>query len=350
MSKRIAIIVPPFTTVPPKGQGGTEKIAFAMIEGLHKQGFDVTLFGAGKCKTSARFVQIFEKTISEKKFDTSRIEMSRVLRLETVYITRVMEEIKKREKQFDIVFNHMRGGYLFLSLSQYLKIPIVSILHLPIFKELAELLSQYKKPNIITISNSQRTGFNNVNYLATVYNGVDIEEFKFCSKPKDYFLFIGALGEHKNPKDAILAAKKAGVKLIIAGGKKREPYFTKEIAPLIDNKQIKYIGEISGEKLTNAYKYARALLFPVKIPESFGLVMIEAMACGTPVIAYPAGAVHEVIKNKETGFVVRNVAEMTKAIKNIDKIDRRKCRQRVEQHFSTKKMIEEYEKIIKKLT
>jgi len=352
MTKKIsiAIIVPPFTTVPPPGQGGTERIAQEMIEGFTKRGYKVTLFGAGKYHGSANYIQVFKKTITERKIDTTYIESSRPLRLESAYIARVMKKIIKREGEFDIVFNHARGGYLFLPLSLFIKTPIVSILHLQIFEEMAHVLASYKKPNIVTISNFQRKGFPHINYLATVYNGINLLEFEFCKKPKDYFLYMGAIGEHKNPKDAILAAKKARVKLILAGGKKREPYFSKEIKPLIDGKQIKYIGEVTGKKRTDLVKYAKGFLFPIKWREPFGLVMIEAMACGVPVIAYPNGAVPEVVKNKKTGFIVRNVNEMVKAIKNIDKIDRRKCRERVEEYFSTEKMVDDYEKIVKRFT
>ena len=346
---KIAIIVPPFTTVPPPGQGGTERIAQEMIEGFVKKGYKVTLFGAGKYKGSAKFIQIFKKTITERKIDTTYIESSSPLRIESAYIARVMREIIKREGEFDVIFNHARGGYLFLPLSLFIKTPIVSILHLPIFKEIADVLSSYKKPNVITISNNQRRGFTNINYLGTVYNGINLSEFEFCQKPKDYFLYMGALGEHKNPKDAILAAKRAKVKLILAGGKKREPYFSRKIKPLIDGKQIKYIGEVRGKKRIDLVKYAKAFLFPIKWPEPFGLVIAEAMACGVPVIAYPNGAVSEVVKDKKTGFIVKNVNEITKAIKNIDKINRRKCRERVKKYFSIEKMVDDYEKIIKKL-
>ncbi len=346
---KIAIIAPPFATIPPKGQGGTERIAYQMTEGLSEKNHAVTLFGAGKYKGKADYVQIFKKTISERKNDNSLIESSRALRIETAYIAKVMGEIAKR-KDFDVIFNHCRGGYLFLPLAEYIEKPIITILHLPLFKESAEVFSAYKKPNLVTISDSQRKGFSNINYLATVYNGVPLSEFKFQEKPSDYFLFMGALGEHKNPKEAILASKKAGVKLIIAGGKKREPYFSEEIKPLIDNKQIRYVGSVSGKKRTDLFRQAKGFLFPIKWEEPFGLVMAEAMACGTPVIAYPKGAVREVVENKKTGFIVRNAGEMAKAIKDIDKIDRKKCRERVEKYFSTEKMVEDYEKLCYKVT
>jgi glycosyltransferase involved in cell wall biosynthesis len=256
-----------------------------------------------------------------------------------------MEEIIRREGEFDIIFNHARGGYVFLPLTHFLKTPIISILHLPLFKEIADFLTLFKKPGVITISSSQRKDFPKVNYLATVYNGVDLKEFPFLEKPKDYFLFMAAMGEHKNPKDAILSAKKSKGKLILAGGKIREPYFSKEIKPLLDGKRIKHIGEVSGRKRVNLLKNAKALLFPIKWREPFGLIMIESMACGTPVIAYPNGAVPEVIENGKTGFIVKNVNEMANAMRKIELIDRKKCRERVEKFFSNKKMVEKYEKI-----
>ncbi len=348
--KKIAIVAPPFTSIPPKGQGGTERIIEEKIKGFLKKGYKITLIGTGKYKSkkNVEFIPVFEKTIDKIKVDSYKSEASRKLRLEISYLARAMEEIKKREKEFYFVFIHARGGYSFLPLFSSLKIPFAIILHLPIFKELAELLSLYKEPNIITISNSQRKGFTDIKYLSTVYNGIDLKNFEFNKKPKDYFLFMGALGEHKNPKDAILASKKANVKLILAGGKKREPYFSKELKALIDNKNIKYVGEVFGKNQIDLFRNAKALLFPIKWEEPFGLVMIEAMACGTPVIAYSSGAVKEVIKDKKTGFIVKNADEMAKKIKEIEKIKREDCRERVEENFTTEIMIDGYEMVMKK--
>ena len=346
---KIAIIAPPFTTVPPKGHGGTERIAYEMVEGFKGRGHQVTLFGAGKCKTSAKFVQILKQTIEERKKDTTLTESFRPLRIETTYLAKVMEKIIKKEKSFDIIFNHSKNNYLFLPLTRFINTPIINILHLPLFKEVEDFYSKFKNANIVTVSNNQRKGFSKINYLATVYNGISTEKFKLSEKPKDYFLFLGAMGAHKNPKDAIMAAKRANVKLILAGGKIREPYFSKEIKPLIDGDKIKYLGEVYGETKINLLKNARALLFPIKWPEPFGLVTIEAMACGTPVIAYPNGAVPEIVEDKKTGFIIKNVLEMAKAIEKIDEIDRKKCRERVEKKFSVEKMIDEYEKIAFKI-
>jgi len=202
---KIAVVIPPFTTLPAHGQGGTERIAEGMINELLIRGHKVTLLGAGRCKTKAKFIQIFSKTISEQNFNTAYTEAARALRIETAYITKVMDFISKNDGKFDVIFNHMRGGYLMLPLAKYLKNPIISIMHLPIFNEVGEVLKLFKSPNIITISNNQRKPVPKVKYLATVYNGINISEFKFDDKPEDYFLFIGAMGEYKTPHLAIQA-------------------------------------------------------------------------------------------------------------------------------------------------
>jgi len=181
------------------------------------------------------------------------------------------------------------------------------------------------------------------------HNGVELDEFPFSRTPEDYFLFMGAMGEHKNPQDAILAAKKIGAKLILAGGKNREPYYSEQIKPLIDGKQIIYAREVSGRQRIKLFQKAKGLLFPIVWPEPFGLVMIEAMACGTPVIAYPNGATREVVQQGKTGFIVKNIAEMAEAMKKINNISRTDCRKRVEKHFSDQKMVENYEKLIQKV-
>jgi len=346
---KVAIIAPPFTSISAKKQGGTERVVEQTINGLYKKGYRVTLYGAGKYSGLAKFVPIFKKTISDIKINPDKIEASRVLRLELAYLSTIMHEMIKKDGQFDVILNHARGGYLFLPITKFIKTPIVSVIHLPIFKEMEDFVSLYKKPNIVSISNNQRKGFDKINYLATVYNGVDLSEFEFNPNPKDYFLTMGAMGGHKNPKDAIMAVKKVDAKLIMAGGKKREPYFSEEIMPLVDGKQIQYVGEVEGKQRIDLFKNAKALLFPIKWEEPFGLVMIEAMACGTPVIAYARGAVKEVIQNKKTGFIVKNVSEMAKAIKNIDLINRLDCRNLVENKFSVEKMVDNYELIIKKI-
>lgn len=345
---KIAIIAPPFTTVPPHGHGGTERIIFSKIKELVKRGYEVEVFGCGKFEIPAKFHQIFPEPIAKMKFDVDLVEASRPLRLEAAYLTAVMEILSQTDGRYDIVFNHARGGYLFAPLFEKLKTPILSTFHLPLFKELDLALKDLKEEIFISISNHQRQNAPNIKYAATVYNGLDLDEFEYNENPENYILFLGALGKHKGLHLAIEVSLKTGQKLIIAGGKKREPFFTKEIQPKIDNKQIKLVGEVDGREKINLFKNAKALLFPTLIDESFGLVMIEAMACGTPVISLDKGAVGEVIDNGRTGFVCRDVGEMAKAVGRLSQLKRSDCRKLVEEKFTTKIMVDNYLKTAEK--
>ena len=342
--KKIAIIAPPFTTVPPVGHGGTERIIFEKSEELVRRGFDVDVFGCGNFKISGNFRQIFPKTINEMKFDPDIVEASRPLRIETAYLTAVMEILSAEDDKYDVIFNHARGGYLFIPLFEKLKTPIISTFHLPLFEELNIALKNLKKPNFISISDSQRQNAPDLKYLMTIYNGVNLNQFTYNEKPKDYLLFIGALGKHKGLDTAIEVAKKTGQILKIIGGKKREPFFSEKIAPQIDNKQIILMGEIDGPEKIKLYQNAHTLLFPVQIDEAFGLVMIEAMACGTPVVAFDKGAVEEVVVDGKTGFICPSgdLACLQKSVAKVRQIDRRNCRRLVEEKFTIQIMVDNY--------
>lgn len=348
---KIAVVIPPFIALPAKGQGGTERIAEGMINELIKRGHNVTLLGAGACKTKAHYAKIFPKTISEQQFDSSSVEGSRALRIETAYIAKVMQYLADHDGEFDVVFNHMRAGYLLLPLAQKLSTPIISVLHLPLFDEVIDVLSQFKKTNYISISNNQRKpAHNRVNFLSTVYNGLDLSEFEFNATPGDYFVFMGAMGEHKNPHVAVEAAQKAGVKLVMIGGKKREPYFSKKILPHLKKGHIEYFGEVSNLKRVEILQNAKGFLFPINWEEPFGLAVIEAMACGTPVIAFNHGAMSEIIDSGQDGFVVKDgVSAMVKAIGSIGKIERKLCRKKVEENFTYEKMVDGYLEAYKKV-
>ena len=345
---KIGILAPLFLQVPPKKQGGTEWICYHQANGLVKRGYDVTLFAVKGSKTSAKLVPILDRGVSEYTIDLKTMEASRKLRLEMVSLGLAFTEMLKHN--FDIVFNHARGGEAILPLTKFYKTPIATILHLPIFKEFAELYKIYNAP-LISISLNQRLNFPNLNYVGNVYNGVDTKIFSFNPRPQDYLLLITTIGEHKNTLDAILAAKKAGQKFIIAGKIRDQKYFEQKIKPLIDGKQIKYLGEIGLKEKINLYKNAKGFLFPSIWNEPFGLVMIESLACGTPVIAFKNAAVPEIVIDKKTGFIVpkNNIEKMAAAIKKIGQIDRRACRQAVEDKFSLDKMIDGYEQVIKKL-
>lgn len=340
---KIAVIIPPFTTLPTLGQGGTERIAQGMIDELIRRGHEVTLLGAGNCQTKASFVKILDKSISEQKFDNAFVEASRPLRIETAYITKVMKYLSDHDGEFDVIYNHLRGGFLLLPLAEKLKTPIISVFHLPLFEEVISAVSEFENPNVISISNNQRVpAGDRINFLDTIYNGLDLNEFEFNDTPEDYFMFMGAMGEHKCPHLAIDAAKKAGVKIVLVGGKKREPYFSEKIAPQIDNENVKYLGEIQSAERTKVFKNAKGFLFPISWEEPFGLVVIEAMASGTPVIAFNHGAMSEIIDNGKDGFIVESVDEMADAIGKIEQIDRNLCRKKIEEKFTYEKMVDGY--------
>lgn len=348
---KIAIIAPPFTSVPPQGHGGTESIIYEKTEELVRRGHSVDVFGCGQFRISGNFRQIFPKTIAEMKFDPDVVEASRPLRIETAYLTAVMEILSQEDGKYDVIFNHARGGYLFVPLFEKLKTPLITTFHLPLFGELNIALKNLKNPNFISISNSQRKNAPDLKYLATIYDGIDPEKYSFNNSPEDYLLFVGALGKHKGLDVAIKVAKKTKKILKIVGGKKREPFFSKEVVPSIDGKQIILIGEVDGPYKIKLYQNAKALLFPTLIEESFGLVMIEAMACGTPVVAFDRGSVREIIENNVTGFVcpADDLDRLVDAVERIDLIDRHQCRQLVEKKFTVKRMVNDYLKVATEL-
>lgn len=339
---RIAILGSVALPVPPKAQGGTEWIAYYQTKGLVKRGHQVTLFASEGSHTNAELVTVGEGNMFSYPFDPIQMESSRKLRLEMSYLTILLQRLKENNNKFDIILNNIRGGEsLLLPFAQMLKKPLISVLHLPIFEELVDIFRQFNAP-LITISNNQRKNFPNLNYIATVYNGVDTKEFTFEKKSGDYLLMVGSIGWHKNQGAAIRVAKKLGMKLILAGRIRDSDYFD-ELKEDIGGERIVWKEQLSFEEKIKIYQGAKAFLFPILWEEPFGLVMIEAMSCGTPVIAFNRGAVPEVVVDGETGFIVDNEDRMIDAIRKIDSIDRKRCRQHVEANFTIERMVNDYE-------
>lgn len=343
MKKKVAILASVGIKIPPRRQGGIEHIVYGLAEGLVKNGYSVLVFGPETTKTSAKLIPVGKVPVSKFK-PPKEAESSRKLRYELAMLSKMIVELKKRKKEIGIIFNHTIHGGLLAPLEKILKIPVFHILHLPLFSQIAEIYKFFNS-KLISISNNQRKAFPNLNYQKTIYNGVKLESFPFSKKPKDYFLFAGKIRPSKGTREAILAAKKAKVKLYIVGKISDKNYYQKRIKPLIDRKNIFYFGEVHYRKLIDFYKGAKALLFPIKWEEPFGLVQIEAGACGTPVIAFRRGAVLEVIKDGVNGFVVENLTEMVKAIKRIDLIKRENCRELVKEKFSIEKMVKDYQQL-----
>ena len=352
---RIAILGSVALPVPPPFQGGTEWIAYYQADGLAALGHQVFLFGArGSAKGNYELVETeggntVVGSAALKSLKGDAFESSRRLRLENIYLAQVMQKLIDRKDDYDLILNNMRGEAIFLPVAKFLGKPFVNVMHLPLFPEMASIFKTYNTP-VITISNAQRRNFPDLNYLATVYNCVDTEKFAFNPAPKDYLLMVGSITPHKNQAGAIRVAKRLGLKLILAGKVNDQKYF-ESLQPDIDGEKIRWIGEIGMEEKVKLYQEALTFLFPILWEEPFGLVMIEAMSCGTPVVAFNNGAISEVVVDGKCGFVIENDSEeeMAKAIAKIDAIKRENCRKHVEENFTLKKMVEGYEEAIMNL-
>ncbi len=355
---RIAILGSVALPVFPPLQGGTEWIAYYQAKGLSEKGHEIILFGAkGTAKnfqdSAVKVIEVGTGDLvagseNEAKFDPSLMESSRKLRLESVYLAQVSQKLIELKDEYDLILNNMRGEAVFLPVAKLINKPLVNVMHLNLFDDLASLFKEFNT-KIITISNAQRKNYPDLQYLATVYNGVDIDKFKFNPRPEEYLLMVGTIGRHKNQAAAIGVAKKMNKKLILAGKVRDKDYF-EELKKDIDGEQIKWVGEISFAEKLKLYMNAKVFLFPILWEEPFGLVMIEAMACGTPVIAFDNGSVPEVVSNGKTGFVVENEDQMADSLSKINFIGREDCRRRVEENFTVDKMINDYEEALLKLS
>jgi len=346
---KIAQIAPIEEVVPPRKYGGTETIVSHLTEELVRRGHEVTLFASGDSTTKANLVPLVPQAV---RIVTQSIGQEKVREAwKYLAIARLSEEIEKNK--FDVIHQHF--GWRVTPFENSFNAPAVATCHIPLDPDYIQLIyREYKHNNYISISDAQRKPMPKLNFVGTVYNGVDLSQFTYSPKGEDYFAFLGRMSLEKGPKQAILAAKKAGVKLKMAAkiDAVDVPYFKKEIEPLIDGKQIKYVGEVGPKERDSFLGGARALLALIQWEEPFGLYFVEAMACGTPVIAVNRGSAPEVIQDRKTGFLVskeRGVDEAAAAIRKLEQIDRSACRTHVEQNFTVEKMVDGYEAVYAKL-
>ena len=335
---RIGIVSKLWERSDPESTGGTGVMVGNLVEGLVKRGHNVTLFATKDTKTKARLISVLSKPFSEKR-PYSEI-------YEYLNITKAL----RMASQFDIINFHVEHKSLLFS--NIIKTPLVhTIGYGEFFKDELNLLKLYKKESFIAISQSINKKFKFLNFKGVVPVGLDYNNFPFNDRPDDYFLFLARLSPQKRPDLAIAAAKSAGVKLILAGKTSSADinYLKKKVFSYIDGKNIIYIGEAKFKKKISLLKNARALIHPHKYFEAFGISLLEAQACGTPVITFPGGASSELVENNKTGFIVKNISGLKKAIKMIGRIDRRACRERAEKKFSLNQMISGYENIYKQL-
>jgi glycosyltransferase involved in cell wall biosynthesis len=336
-------------------------IAYWIAEGLAKRGHKVFYFGSRESKLKdAKLISFGKKAVAlDKKLQIFFPELkSELLAFEEQMVVSKIYQMDRKEK-FDII--HIHPYRRCIPFAPLTKTPTVITIHDPINNDLKlgkwSIFNYYRlkqtkdipQIHLISISNAQRKPLLNLkNWSATVYNGIEIKNFKFNPKPKDYFAAAGRFVPEKGIDLAVQLANKMGFKLKIAGGPQSEEFFKKKIKPYL-RKNIEYVGMLPYSKMGDFYGNAKALLAPIRWEEPFGLYFIEAMACGTPAIAFKRGSAPEIIKDGKTGFLVKDLNEMAKRIKEIEKIDRGECRRWVEENFTIEKMVENYEKVFLKI-
>lgn len=250
--------------------------------------------------------------------------------------------------KYDLIHSHFNVMSAFFA--DLVKTPTLISIHSPIEDWMRPILKHYKHLNYVSFSHSQRSQMPELNWVANIYHGVDTNIFSYNEKPEDYVLFIGRITGEKGPHEAIVAAIEAGVDIRIAGASyETENYWHQKIAPYINGENVRYLGNVSFEDKIPLIQKAKAVLFPITCMEAFGYVMIEAMSCGTPVIAYNNGSVPEIVKDGVTGYIVNDVPGIVKAIKKIDKIDRSAVRKRAETFFSSRQMVDNYETVYRRI-
>lgn len=311
-----------------------------LTNGLVKRGHDVHLFASSDSQTNAKLHAVSD---SLWKQDLDNEMQGYLMRLN---VSRAYEYARDNA---DIIHSHFNllSSTLF---SPLITTPSLISIHTPIPEHVVPYANQFKNERFVSFTLAQRKQLPELNWYANIYHGVEMNVFTFNEKPKDYLLYLGRITGDKGTHHAIAAAKAAGVPLLIAGTSyPNEGYWQKEIEPHINGVTVRYVGEASFEEKIGLFQNARALLFPTQVSEVFGYAMIEAMACGTPVIGFNNGSVPEIVKHGVTGFVVNDVEEMTEAIRKIDTIDRKKVRQRAQTFFSVEKMIAGYENVYKRI-
>lgn len=331
---KIAQLAPLIERVPPRRYGGTERVVSYLTEELVKRGHDVTLFASGDSETSAKLVA--SSSHSLRAMHTADEAAFTLLNIARAY---------KSSQRFDIIHNHT--DYHALHAAYFSAVPTVTTFHGAFNLENKNIFEEFKQLNYVSISNSQRRGGPKLNWRATIYHGIPIEEFPFGNKPKDYLLYVGRISLEKGTHIAMDIAMAMKKELIIAAklDKFDVDYFNKYVAPRLANGKIRWIGEVDPIERNKLMSEALCMLHPVSWKEPFGLTMIEAMACGCPVIAFREGSVPEIVVNKKTGFIVDNEKQMIRAIKKISSISRKACREHVKKNFTLNKMVDSYEKL-----
>ncbi|SMP45621.1 glycosyltransferase family 4 protein [Anoxynatronum buryatiense] len=331
---KVAILSPIAWRTPPRHYGPWERVVSLLTEGLVRKKIDVTLFATGDSVTTAELRSVCPKPYEEDKNLDPKV-------WECLHISEIMEQAH----EFDLIHNHF--DFLPLSYSGLIKTPMVTTIHgfsspkiLPVFQKYNQ------RTDYVSISDADRNPA--LDYIRTVYHGIDLEHFTLKENPGEYLLYFGRIHPDKGTWEAIQVAQKTGMKLVIAGIIQDHEYYSKYVEPYL-NEQITYIGSVGPEKRDNVLGHAYALLHPIHFNEPFGLSVVEAMACGTPVIAFGKGSMNEIIEQGINGFIASDVTEMIQQLKNISSIQRNQCRASVTKRFSQEIMVQGYLRVYEEI-
>lgn len=324
---KVAILAPVAWRTPPRHYGPWEQVASNVAEGLVAEGLDVTLFATADSVTGGKLDAVVKKGYEEDREQDAKV-------LECLHISNLME----KAEEFDIIHNHF--DFLPLTYSKLIRTPMVTTIHgfsspriIPVYEKYAA------NSSYVSISHADRSP--RLPYIATVYNGLRTADFTFTGQPEDYLLFLGRIHPHKGTAEAIQIARQSHKRLLIAGIVQDQAYFQEKVQPLLSD-EVVFLGHVGPEQRNRLLGNALALLHPIHFDEPFGLSVAEAMLCGTPVIAFNRGAMSELIRHNQTGFLTDNVSQAVEAVGQIGRIDRFACRAWAEANFSQQKMVADY--------
>jgi len=337
MKLRIAIVAPPWYEIPPASYGGVERVCASLVDGLVERGHDVTLIAAGRNHTRGEFV----RTVAIPPGEGGDFESL----TEVIHAARAQQALD--ELKVDVVHDHSVAGPLAASAR---RAPTVLPAHMPLAGE--ESWVEYYRAivanvSLVALSEAQRRAAPGLRWAGLVPNGVDVGQFPFRADKDEYVLYLGRISATKGVDLALAAARTAGRRLVIAGKgtiPSEHEYFEHEIRPQLGD-CVDWVGEVSGQQKVDLLARARCLIFPIRWQEPFGLVLLEAMACGTPVVALGHGAVAEVVDDGRTGFVCQRPSELADAINDVSRLDATDCREHVRRHFSVERMVDGYEAV-----
>lgn len=331
---RIAQVAPLYEAVPPRLYGGTERVVAHLTDALVALGHDVTLFSSADACTTAKLAIVRDQAI---RLDPATLKSDLAAHLAQ------LAEVRRRAAEFDVI--HFHTDMIHFPLFEDMADRTVTTLHGRLdLKDLPEVYQRWPQYPLVSISDDQRRPLPFANWAATVQHGMRSELYAFSARPDGYLAFLGRISPEKRPDRAIAIASAAGRMLKMAAkvDQADQLYFDDKIEPLLHNPLVRFIGEIGDDRKSAFLGGASALLFPIDWPEPFGLVMIEAMACGTPVIAYDCGSVPEIVEDGVTGFIVRDETEALRAVERLPQLDRRRIRARFEERFSAEAMARNY--------